>query len=237
MGLLFRKGTRPDRAAVHALAESGGFHVTHDPSNSGGAGNWLELLINGLAFDLSGLGGGHPAEAFAVRHTFGIEDAQPGELETVALGAGPHLAGGEAMLPIVRSQLALALQLAQLPGLVAVGWAPARTRMAGDYFAAIVSAWLEGGAFPALGLTALVPSLDGGLQSEGLTFFTRQELRIEPDLAEDRVHATKLAVRLINQLVGQEAVDRRFEFIGPDGALLLLEPSANGRFVRVRPAA
>lgn len=234
VALLFRKGTRPDAVAVRALADNGGFGVSHDPSRTDGAGNWLELLVNGLAFDLVGLAGGPAAAMPAVRHRFGIEDAQLGELETVALAAGPHLSGGEALLPIVRSQLALALQLAQLPGLAAVGWVPAQTRMAVDYFGTVASAWLEGRAFPALGLTALVPALDGGLHSEGLAFFTGQELRIEPELVEDREQATRLAVRLINQLAAQDAVDRRFEFTGPDGAALSLEPSANGRFVRVR---
>jgi hypothetical protein len=240
VALLFREGTRPDAVAVRALARTGGFSVSHDPlsadSHDKGGDNWLELLINGLAFDLVGLDGGPSAPSLGARHRFGIEDAELGEVETIALVPGPHLSGGEAMLPIVRSQLALALQLATLPGLTAVGWAPAHSRMAADYFTSVASAWLEGGAFPALGLTALTPALDGGLHSDGLAFFTGQELRIEPDLAEDKVQATKLAVRLINQLVAQEAVDRRFEFIGLDGAPLLLEPSANGRFVRVRAA-
>lgn len=241
VALLFHEGARPGAAAVRALATHGGFSISHDPSiegssNNSGDGNWLELLINGLVFDLVGLADGPPAATLASRHRFGIEDAELGEVETVALVPGPHLAGAEAMLPIVRSQLALALQLSQLPDLAAVGWAPVQSRMATDYFATVASGWLEGGAFPALGLTALVPSLDGGLQSEGLTFFTGQELRIEPELAEDRVAAAKLAVRLIDQLAAQDAIDRRFEFGGLDGEPLLLEPSANGRFVRVRAA-
>jgi len=235
--LLFRHGARPDAAAVRALAESTrAFSVSHDPTervdSSDESDNWLELLINGLTFDIHGLAGGTVAEMPALRHSFGLDDA--GAVQAVSLLAGPHLAGGENMMPIVRSQLALSLRLATLPGVVAIVWTPAQSAMAVDHFNTLVSTWLEGGAFPALGLTAFSLALDGGLQSDGLAFFTGQELRLEPELAEDGIAATKLAVRLINQLVEYGKVTERFEMTGPDGAPLVLEPSANGAFVRVR---
>lgn len=228
--MVFREGARPDAVAVRDLARAGDFTVTH-----GAAGDELELLINGLAFDLTGLGD-IPAAAPAARHRFGLEDTSLGAVEAIALSASPHLAQGEAMMPVVRSQLALALRLAKLPGVVAVAWTPAHSWMATDYFERIVTAWLAGGAFPALGLTAFAGALDGGLHSEGLAFFTGQELRIEPDLVEDRAAATTLAVQLMNQLVTQEAIDTRYEFAGPEGSPLVLEPSSNGTFVRVRAA-
>jgi hypothetical protein len=213
---------------VRALAESGGaFTVTHDDD----AG--LELLINGLAFDLAGLGE-TPAARPAGRHRFGLEEADLGGVEAIALVPGPHLTEGAAMMPVVRSQLLLALELAGLPGLVAVAWAPAQSWMAVDYFTRMITTWLEGGTFPVLGLTAIVNALDGGLQSEGLAFFTGQELRIEPELAEYRAPAAALAVRLINELVAQDPIASRHEFVGPDGTPMALEPSSNSRFVRVR---
>jgi hypothetical protein len=226
---------------VRALAEhSGAFSVSNDPTDGAdpiGEGNWLELLINGLAFDLSGLAGGSSAEVPALRHSFGLEAAMPGAVQAVSLVAGPHLAGGERMMPIIRSQLALSLNLATLPGLVAVAWMPAQSVMAVNYFTTVVSAWLEGGAFPALGLAAFTLALDGGLQSEGLAFFTGQELRLEPELVEDGVAATKLAVRLAHALVEYGEVSERFEMTGADGKPLILEPSANNAFVRVRAGA
>jgi hypothetical protein len=238
VALLFLDGARPDAAAVRALAEStGAFSVSHDPRSDNGSGegegNWLELLINGLTFDLRGLAGGAAADMPALRHRFGIEEA-PDAVEAVWLTVGPHLAGGESMMPIVRSQLALALRLAALPRLAAVAWTPAKSAMAVNYFTPLISAWLEGGPFPALGLTAFTLAVDGGLQSEGLAFLIGQELRLEPELTEDGVAATKLAVRLVNELVEYGAVTERFEMTGPDGAPLVLEPSANNTFVRVR---
>jgi hypothetical protein len=93
--------------------------------------------------------------------------------------------------------------------------------------------WIEGGVFPGLGLTALAPNPDGGIHSEGLALFTGQELRIEPELMSDKAAGAKIAVRLIDYLVevGQIGTSQRIN--GPDGRPLRLEPSANGRFVRV----
>jgi hypothetical protein len=87
--------------------------------------------------------------------------------------------------------------------------------------------------FPALGLTALAEVGDGGLHSEGLAFFTGQELRIEPELAGDKAAAARLAVRLINELVERGRIDQPERIAGPQGEPLKLAPSENGRFVRV----
>ena len=48
--------------------------------------------------------------------------------------------------------------------------------MAPAYFMSAVRAWLVGGAFPALGLTALREEQDGALHSEGLALFTGYEV-------------------------------------------------------------
>jgi hypothetical protein len=71
------------------------------------------------------------------------------------------------------------------------------------------------------------------MQSEGLALFTGQELRIEPELAEDKAAAAKIAVRLIDLLVAEGTLAAPRRIAGADGSPLRLEPSANGRFVRV----
>ena len=242
LSLLFDAAARPGAPAIRQLAEKlGSFSISHDPLQSEPPAaeeiGWLELLANGLSFDLLGLEPGG-AQAISLHiHRFGLpESLKPDELEAVVLVAGPHLSGGETMLPVVRSQLWLATQLCGLPGLQAVGWNPARSLSSPAHFSTSVTRWLEGGVFPALGLTALVDSPDGGLQSEGLAFFTGQELRIEPELAEDKASAARLAIRLIHELVGMGWLNRPEVITGPEGEALKLEPSLNGRFVRVRLA-
>lgn len=102
-----------------------------------------------------------------------------------------------------------------------------------SYFKSIVDAWLTGGPFPALGLTSVKPAFDGGLQTLGLAYFIGQELHIEPEVAADRVAATRIAARLINSLVRGGPIDAAMSVTGPDGERLTLSPSANGKFIRL----
>jgi hypothetical protein len=107
--------------------------------------------------------------------------------------------------------------------------------MGARYFCSVIDEWTAGGAFPALALTAFRPTIDEGLQSVGLSFLTGQEVRLEPALVTDRTAATRLGVRLVNLLVGVGRLDAPELITAPEGGRLRLEPSANGRFVRVFP--
>lgn len=242
LSLLFDPAARPDAAAIHQLArQSAEFSVSHDPAQGGGeqAGRgWLELLANGLTYDLNGLPPGNAYAPRQFRHRFDLADSfEPKAFKALSLEPGPHLVGGAAMLPVVRSQAWLATQLCALPGVAAVGWGPARSLCSAAHFTGSVRRWLEGGAFPALGLTALSGTSDGGLHSEGLAFFTGQELRIEPELAADKASAARLGVRLINELVARGKLAQAEQIAGPNGERLTVAPSENGRFVRVWPDA
>ncbi len=248
ISFLFGPGSRPDAGAIRKLIdEVGGFDIAGCPAGSADgiaqvalAGNgtspdgWVELICSGLSFDLRGLSpwAGRPLPDCA--YPFDLSaDLEPTSLEAVELRPGPHLAGGERMTPIVRVMMDLATRLCALDGLAAVAWHPARSWIGPLYFASIVTNWLDGGVFPGLGLVGLGMVADGGMQSEGVAFFTGQEIRIEPELAEDRVSAAKIAVRLIDHLVEAGPLAERAEFMGPDGRMLRIEPSSNARCVRV----
>lgn len=216
------------------------FSVSLDPLGAGAEeggdteDRWLELLVSGLTFDLTGLAGGGPAAMPARAHLYGVAPSvAEGPLEAITLMPGPHLAGGGSMLPVVRMLAWLAAQLAKLPGTRAVAWHPARCWSAPHHFRDVVLRWIEGGVFPGFGLAAITPMADGGLQTEGLALFTGQELRIEPDMAADRAAAAKITLRLLHMLVENGWIDVAEQVTGPAGEKLRLEPSANGRFVRV----
>lgn len=242
VSLLFSPGDRPGATAIRMLARGANadFSVSLDPqgADSGSADGanvrWLELLVSGLTFDLTGLAGGDPAEMPARAHLYGIApSALEGPLEAITLMPGPHLAGGGSMLPVVRMLAWLAANLAKLPGTRAVVWHSARCWSGPQHFRDVVLRWIEGGVFPGFGLAAITPMTDGGLQTEGLALFTGQELRIEPDTAMDRAAAAKIALRLLHLLVESGRVNGMERVTGPAGEKLRLEPSANGRFVRV----
>ena len=164
--LLFDRALRPAITDVEAQARAtGAFAVTHRDADAGQA----ELLCDGLTFDCHGLA---PGEALGM--TTGLQqvalpaDFAVNDLALVTLRPGPALTGAGQLLPVVRMLAGLVLALDGLPGLRAVAWLPARLAMSPAWFAEAIGAWLKGGPFPALALTALARS-ERGFASQGLS--------------------------------------------------------------------
>jgi hypothetical protein len=196
---------------------------------------WLEVLREGLTFDLRGLAPGPHGAAPAISHRFDFSASHSQDaLEVLTITPGPHLAGGERSIPVLKGMLGLARDLAQhFEDLLAVVWEPSRSAIGRRFFESVITAWLEGGAFPALGLTAFEQVEDGALQTVGLSYWIGQELRMEPPLTSDKVAATRLGVRLVNQLVIVGGLETSERIIAPDGTRLVMRTSRNGDFVRV----
>lgn len=239
--LFFASGERPDvtrvTEAIDRLPQTSVSHVPDRAETAQHGINWMELLIDGMTFDLTGVAPGKPADSPDLAFRF---DCPPEFLverhSAVRLAPGPHLAAGAGSQPVVRSQAALASTLSEaLPEVAALAWGPSQSLMGPAYFRSTVAAWLDGGPFPALALTAFRTTIDDAIQSVGLDHFTGQEVRLEPELVTDRADAIRLAVRLVNLLVGAGRLSDRERIVAPDGRTLRLEPSANGRFVRVFP--
>ncbi len=205
-----------------------------------------------MTFELTGLRPGQASALPANAHYLGLDPAiGSSPLEAIALHPGPHLAGGEGLLPVVRATAAVGAALAGLPGVRAVSWHAAHSWVGAAYFVHAIEEWLGGGAFPALGLTALVRGDDGSFTSEGLALLIGQEVRVEPRSAHEilRRNATgrknsggsagteaasaRLALRAIHSLVLSGAISAPTHLTGPDGEPLRAEPSADLRLVRV----
>ncbi len=194
----------------------------------------MELLANGLTFDCTGLAPQMGSELPDIRHSYGLPATfDQSARQAVTVCPGPHLAGGGTMFPVVRTLAMIAANLAQIDGAEAVAWHPARVVCEADYFRHSVTRWIDGGIFPGLGLTALVPCEDGGLVTEGLSLFTGQELRMRPELVSDNAEASKIALRLLNWLVENGRITESFDFAGPSGETLRLEPVDNFGLVEV----
>jgi len=255
--LLFAPGSRPTRADIRTFVmRQHAVLLSHDPADETGAGLvvansehrmdpatstgaqaevWIELLREGLTFDLRGLAPGPGALPPAIAHRFDFAERGQGEWEALTIVPGPHLAGGERSVPVLKGMIGLARDLTQhFTDLEAVFWQPSHSAIGRRFFESVVTAWLDGGAFPALGLTAFEETADGALQSIGLDVWIGQELRIEPPLTADKVAATRLGVRLINQLVILGGLDESERIIAPDGTRLVMQGSRNSQFIRVR---
>ncbi|MHA7818197.1 MAG: hypothetical protein ACX930_00975 [Erythrobacter sp.] len=196
---------------------------------------WLELLREGLAFDLSGLAPGDALTIPTISHRFDLEEKPSASChEALHLVPGHHLAGGQRTMPVVKGLVGLARDLVHhFDDLLAIVWPPSGSAIGRRFFESVTTSWLEGGPFPALGLTAFKETIDGALQSEGLGFWIDQELRIEPPLSSEKVTATRLGVRLVNHLVMVGGIEGDERTVAPDGSRLIMRTSRNGRFVRV----
>ena len=230
VSVLFQKGARPSHDEIRRLSEkSGEFALA---SSSAGM---VELLANGLTFDLDGLAPGAPCDHPDTSYSFGFDDGPASDgAEAITLRPGPHLAGGGAMPPVVRCLALLAAILSDLPGAQAVVWHPARSRSSPDYFRRSVMRWIEGGVFPGLGLTALATLPDGGMQSEGLALFVGRELRVLGGTASSPADTAKLALRLLHWLVENGGLQEAQTLTGPSGEALEMRPIADERLVEVR---
>lgn len=235
--LLCAAGSRPGAAEVERLlqapppADGQAARISHRPADGEG---WVELLASGLTFDLAGLSPGAPAPLPRAQHRFGVSDATVGHpLEAVSLLPGEHIVAGAAQVTVVRVMAGVAARLAALPGVRAMCWHPVASWMEAGYFARVVSAWIAGGVFPALGLSAFETTADGGVESVGLAFFTGQEVRVEPLPGEPRADTVKLAVRVVDMLVRHGALAERTMLVGPAGEPLAVEPEAGGKVLRL----
>lgn len=225
--LLFDSSARPDRSALAAMAQQAGeFSVTHEDRD--GAGR-IELLRDGLTFDLTGIAPAAPLLPPPAAHGVGLpQDFEVAGLAALLLAPGPHLAGAEHLLPVVRVTAALIARLAELPGLRAIAWLPARLTLSPAWFTEAVRVWLGGGPFPVLALTALSRSASA-FESEGLAFFTGQEFALFGkdgvlDQADSRV-----AVRLTDWLVAHGRIDAARKVILAGTGPVWLEPNGAGR--------
>lgn len=235
MSLLFVAGKRPAANDLIRLAEAPpaapGFGIAHAPPAAEG---WIELLSLGLSFDCLGLSPAKPHPLPLRTQLFGLEPSDVDrKLEAIELVPGPHLAGGERLMPLVRGMVGLGAQLATLEGVVGVCWRPAGSWMEPEYFRRIADEWLRGGAFPALGLTSLQRSEDGVMTSRGLAYLTGQELRLRPKAGASAAETARLAVRLIDELVYSGPLRERAQYSGPQGEDLVAVPDEEGEVVVV----
>lgn len=245
LSLVYATGQRPSLDALADLTLRDGaiqrFTISHIPSDEGASVGayaeaesgavWAELLAAGLTYDCRGLTPGEPAALPGRGTMLGLADIPAGE--AISLEPAPHLSEGRGMLPVVKVLAGVGAELAQLPGLNGVFWQPAQCWMAPKYFRGVMAEWLGGGAFPALGLTALRREADGAMVSAGLAFLIGQELRFEPDRRLMPAAIARIAMRLIDSLIVNGPVLKSTDFVGPDGERLRLDPIKDGRQLRV----
>jgi hypothetical protein len=227
--ILFDPSALPALSDLEAESLRGsGFSVSHAPDVAEG---WAEVLRDGLTFDVSGLAGG-PAQAVPlVNAGVGISPAELDGLAALALAPGPHLAGAQRLLPVIRVAANLLLDLARIGPAKAIAWLPAKLLIRFDLFERAVRPWLEGGPFPAPAFVALHANAEGGLQSVGLNFFIEQEFLLQAATPENAGQLARVAIRLIDWLVAHGPVSSPTEAVLAGTGAVFLEVEAGGRIL------
>jgi len=225
--LLFGRGDRPAAERLTGLADGpDGFALLNAAAAPPGM---AEVLREGLTFDLAGLS---PAEALPVPdvvHRVALPtDFSLSGLEASGIMVGPHLAGAEHLLPVVRVAAAIVRRLAALEGLVAIAWRPARIVMSPAWFVEAVGVWLAGGPFPVLALSALARSEDT-IASEGLAFLIGQEFTLRARTGTPSREDSRIAVRLTDWLVAHGRVETAREVVLSGVGAVWLEPVGQNR--------
>ncbi|MAF28912.1 MAG: hypothetical protein CL820_06695 [Croceicoccus sp.] len=159
----------------------------------------MELTIRFA--DRSAWGGGSPA------HCFEIDRDLIGDCLAVTIAASPAFVSDFDPVDMLRHQCALALELLDAQA-VGVFWSGADCLMGADYFRRMVSVWIDGGAFPALGLTALVREDTGVMRSTGLEFLVGQEVAVLPGEGMEGRDQARLAIRMIDFLVREGPIQQ-----------------------------
>ncbi|MBB3860481.1 hypothetical protein GGQ88_001747 [Novosphingobium hassiacum] len=227
--LLYDSGSLPGIADIVGAAQAAGrFSVTHVAPASDG---WAELLRDGLTFDLSGLSGGARAGSPEVIHLLGVEPHMIEGCAALLLSPGPHLAGAEKLLPVIRVIAELVLQLSRVGEPKAICWIPAKNALSPALFAKAVSPWLDGGPFPALALAAIQRTSDGSVESEGLKFLTGQEFSLSSQSASSPEQLTRAAIRLIDWLVAHGPVTKAQKVNLAGTGAVFLEAQGSTRIV------
>lgn len=234
--LLFGNEARPTAAEVRAaMCGAGVGMVSHDPAESQAvvvSSDWLEVLVDGLTFDLLGLAPGRSLIMPEALHCFGLSGASMAGCGAVGIAPGPHFTGAANAMPVVRTLLRLGAALAPQWGeCIGAVWHPAGCLIRRDIFVSLIAGWLAGGPFPALGLTAVTERPGRRLGSDGLAFFTGQELVLDAALSVDRPSATRLLTRLVDHVVGRPPLSGEEVVVLDEGSQLRL--ASRGPLVHV----
>ncbi|WP_054109526.1 hypothetical protein [Novosphingobium sp. AAP83] len=213
-------------AALHG----GDFTVSHAPAEGAG---WVEVLRDGLTFDLRGLSGSAPQALPTIEHSVGISIGHNNDLAALLICPGPHLSGAQRLLPVIRVAAALTGCLAKIAQPRAICWVPARNAVAPELFNRAVQPWLEGGPFPAIALASLQANESGAIATTGLKFLIGQEFTLSGSPGTSREHLARVAVRLIDWLVahGPIAEARQVDLAGT-GAVFLEAENATSIIAR-----
>ncbi|RVQ69245.1 hypothetical protein EKN06_03335 [Croceicoccus ponticola] len=240
---LWFEGARPDADSVRSLFartlvnSDTQIEVLTDSAREGAGDNGsagATVLIGECRFTIEGLTPGVPAQTLDPSNRFGLDVGALAQAQSIRLAPQSLFVNDISVIAVIRDAVRLALALSGADRCLAVGWAAADSAMSAAYFRKVAADWLGGGPFPALGLVALESDADDGLVSKGLAVVTGQELVIAAMPGMVVADRARIAIRMIDYLVGHGPVDQ-VETIKVEGfSELIMAPDATGKKIYLK---
>ena len=140
-------------------------------------------------------------------HRFDIGDARLDECLSLIIAPAPNADAWSDPVELLRAQCVIALDLLSSET-TAVLWAAADSLMGADYFRRMIGIWIDGGAFPALGLAALVKEERGVVRSTGLDMLVGQDVAVHPAEGLRPADQARLAMRIMDFLVREGPIQQ-----------------------------
>lgn len=204
--LLFRCSRSALEGHVQSVLDPQG--CGHDPSQDNG---WIVRLSGSEAGDTLHLGIANEPISIAAgslaEHRFDVQVSLLDGCRALRISAGADTDTRSDPVELLRAQCRLALDLLN-DDVLAVLWSGADSLLGADYFRRMVGIWLDGGAFPALGLAALVKDERGVVRSVGLDVLVGQDVAVLPASGMSAADQARLAMRVMDFLVREGPVQQ-----------------------------
>jgi hypothetical protein len=156
----------------------------------------------------------------------------------IGLWLGEHLENGRHLPSINRALLKVAKILGQAVSATHICWHPARQSIDFGHFEEAVDDYLAGGPTPILIQIAITKNTDSALQTQGLSYFSNQEITLAetPNLSESE--ALKRLVRISHDIAINGKIDNVLEVDGLDkGERITFKPSRDSSELAIKISA
>lgn len=189
----------------------------------------LEVIVDGMPFLLSRLSAMETGQKLAEERFEQLFCGLPSTGEK-AVTVAPHdsLTSGRHLPEVNHRILLLGKWIGQSLAATAAAWIPSRRIASLAYFDETVSAYLDGGPFPALFQTSFSQVRAGCFQTSGLEYFAGQEIRLTAPPDYSASDMAERLIRIIDDIATHGRIDTPARSAGMvPGETLVFSPGNN----------
>lgn len=189
----------------------------------------IEIVYGGMTFEVEQFNKNQTQQILGkyCTNTLFSAPAEKG-VESIGLWPSNHLASGKHLRSINSALLNIAKMLGQNLSVSQIGWLPANHCLEFGHFVEAVDDYLSGGPTPILLQIAIAKKKDKTLETQGLSYFANQEIRLSYPLEMSESDAIKRLVRVCHDIAVNGNINKEFSTDGlVQGEKLNFKPSSD----------